>query len=87
MVIKRKEIYEYYSMRNVFFSKDWFFQDLDKLIDRVGNYHKIFRPEFYEYWVKNYDQYKDELTQNKKNIDKYINSKDIFLLNHSLGNF
>lgn len=85
--INKKEIVEYYAIRNVFFSKDWFFKDLDKLINEVGDYHKIFRPEFYNYWVDNYEIYKEELNLNRKNIGKFISNKDIFLLNHKLGRF
>ena len=57
------------------------------LINEVGDYHKIFRPEFYDYWVDNFESYKDEIDTNSKNIGKYISNSDIFLLNHKLGRF
>ena len=78
---------EYYSVRNVFFSKDWFFKDLGGLIKNVGNYHNIFRPVFYDHWVDNFSNYKGEMERKILKITKYCNKKDIFLIDHDLGKF
>lgn len=85
--INRREVYEYYAMRNVFFSKNCFFKDLDELIENVGNYHAIFRPTFYDYWVKNFEFYKTDMEKAKINIHNYIKKNDIFLLNNNIGKF
>ena len=84
--IKKDEIYEYYSIRNIFFSKNWFFSDIEKSIKEIGNYHLLWREEFYNYWIKNFDQFDEKITI--ENIQNYFNSKNIFLLNNdNLGKF
>ena len=85
--INKKDVYEYYAMRNVFFSKNWFFEDLDKLINDVGNYHAIFRPTFYDFWVDNFELHKPSVNKSKIKIENYIESKNIFLLNNKIANF
>lgn len=84
--VNKKEILEYYSMKNIFFSKDWLFQDYERTLKEVGGYHEVWKLHFYNYWV-------NKISKNKHNkicndIKKFINSKNHNLLNNNnLGTF
>ena len=79
--IDKNEIYEFYAMRNIYFSKNWFYPNLNKIIKDIKSYHNLSKPMFYDYWVKNYDSFDEKLTV--KNLKKYFYSKNIFLLNNN----
>ena len=85
--IDKKEIIEFYSLKNIFFSKNWFLENYSKTIKDLG-YHGLEggKIEFYNYWIKNFDINK----HNKLNEDiiNFVNSKNLFLLNNNgLGKF
>ena len=84
--VNNREILEYYSMKNIFFSKDWLFQDFDKTLKEVGGYHEVWKLEFYNYWIKMIS--KEKHHKISKDIRKFINSKNHNLLNNNnLGTF
>ncbi len=51
------QIYEYYFMKYIYFNKNWLFEDYDKLIKNLG-YHEQFHNKVYDYWLKNWSNYK-----------------------------
>ena len=84
--IDRNEIYEFYGMRNVFFSKNWFFNDLTKTSKEIGGFHNFHKSTFYDYWIKNFNKFNEKKI--KTDLEKYFYSKNIFLLNNkNLGNY
>jgi len=84
--IKKKQLFEFYAMRNIYFSKKWFFTNLDDTTEKIGSFHNFHKPIFYNYWVKNFDKFNEN--QTKKRINNFIKSKKIFLLNNqNLGNY
>ena len=48
----KKEIYEYYFMRNIFTDKNWLISDLSKMVKFVGGYDGMWSSKFYEYWIR-----------------------------------
>ena len=84
--INKDEIYEFYGMRSVFFTRNWFFSNLEKISKEIDNHYNLHDPIFYDYWIKNYKKF-DE-TKIKEKLKKYFDSKNVFLLeNNNLGNF
>ena len=85
--IDKKEIIEFYSLKNIFFSKNWFLENYSKTIKDLG-YHGLEggKIEFYNYWIKNFD-----INKHKKlneDIINFVNSKNLYLLNNNgLGKF
>lgn len=73
----KKEIFEYYFMRNIFTDKNWLIDDLSNMVKFVGGYDGMWTNKFYEYWVKNLSVEK----HNKiiKNIENFINSKENYI--------
>jgi len=84
--MNKKEMIEFYAIKNVFFSRNWLLQDIDKTISDIGSYHDLWKPIFYSYWVDNLSKVKD--LKIKKDLHEYINSNKIFLLNNdNIGKF
>lgn len=84
--IKKNEIFEYYAMKNIFFSKNWLFHDYQKTIKDLGSYHDFWKPKIYDYWVNSFEENKH--LKIIKDIDYFINSDDIYLLNNNnVGKF
>ena len=84
--INKNQIYEYYGMRSIFFTRYWFFNNLEKITKEIGTHYNLHDTLFYDYWVKNYRKFDETKIKNK--LNKYFNSNDIFLLdNDNLGNF
>lgn len=73
----KKEIFEYYFMRNIFTDKNWLIDDLSNMVKFVGGYDGMWTNKFYEYWVKNLSVEK----HNKiiKKIENFINSKENYI--------
>jgi hypothetical protein len=86
MQINKKEIYEYYFIKNLFFSKNWLFSNYENVLKKVGGYHNIFRIDFYNFWLNNFSFENHQLILDE--LKKYISSNNIFLLkNDNLGKF
>ena len=84
--IKKREIFECYAMKNVFFSRNWLLQDIDKTLKEIGIYHNLWKTSFYSHWVDNYSKELDQKI--KKDVFTYTKSKNNFLLNNNnLGKF
>lgn len=85
--INKREIYEFYSIKNIFFSKNWLLEDYDKVVRDLG-YHGLEggKLEFYNYWVENFNELKHKKLID--NIGQFVKSKNLYLLNNgNLGNF
>ena len=84
--ISKKEILEFYAMKNIFFSKNWLFKDFEKTIYDLKSYHNLWSLDFYDYWLKNFKVSHDKELRN--DIKKFVNSKNIYLLkNDGVGEF
>ena len=84
--IKKNEILEYYAMKNIFFSKNWLFHNYQKTITDIGSYHDFWKPKMYNYWISTFEDNKH--LKIIKDIDNFINSDDIYLLNNNnVGKF
>jgi len=77
--INKNEIYEYYAMKNIFFSKDWFFDSYEDVLLELKSYHNLGKPIFYDYWLNKYPNINVKLDK----IEKYFNSKNLFCLNNN----
>lgn len=84
--IKKKDLYEFYAMRNIYFTRNWFFKDLDETTKNIGSYHNFHKPLFYSYWTKNFETFDKQKTM--KFLNKFLYSNKIFLLNNeNLGSY
>ena len=83
--INKDELHEFYGMKTLFFKKNWFYSDLNKITKEIGSYHNFSKPSFYDYWVKHYSKF-DE-AQTIKNLNEYFNSNNTHLLNNNLGKY
>ena len=58
--IKKSEIYEYYFMRHIYNVKNWLINDLVDFMNFVGGWSNMNSVKFYDYWLKNVNQKKEE---------------------------
>ena len=82
--INKKEIYEYYFMMHIFYTKNWLLNDLAKIEKKAGGFRKIYNEKIYDLFIK-------EFNTNKHNrilkiIDNFIKSKE-FRLSYKTANF
>jgi len=81
--IKKKEIYEYYFMTHMYYSKNWLFNDLALIEKKAGGFRKIYNDKIYKIWLQEFSekrhQKKDDI------ISGFIKSKD-FRLNLKSSN-
>lgn len=83
----REDIYIFYAIKNIFFSKNWFFSNFENTIQSVGSYHNLWKPLFYFYWTKKEFPYLNNL-EIEKRLKKFILSNDNYcLFNNNLGKF
>ncbi len=54
----KKEIYKFYFMNNVFRQSDWFLDDLDKFIHKIGGNKNLSRMKFYDSWIDEFNEKK-----------------------------
>jgi hypothetical protein len=47
----KKDIYEYYFMKNIYNTENLFFRDYEKTIADLGGYEYQFTPKVYEKWI------------------------------------
>ena len=83
--IIKKEIYEFYAMKNIYFSKDWIFKDMYNLAKKVGGFDSFYNNSIYDFWINNFD--KNFHKQSKKNIENFLKSKKAFFINNGLSSF
>jgi len=78
----KKEIYEYYFMRNIFTDKNWLINDLSKMVKFVGGYDGMWSSKFYEYWIRHLNIKKHQNII--KSIENLIASRENFInINHT----
>lgn len=77
--INKNEIYEYYAMKNIFFSKNWFFDSYEDVLLELKSYHNLGKPIFYDYWLNKYPNTNVKVDK----IEKYFYSKNLFCLNNN----
>ena len=70
--INKKQIYEFYFMRYLFYKKGWNF-NWDNFIDKYG-YKNLFTEKLYDYWLKNF--IKDEHIDIQNKLDNFIDNKE-----------
>ncbi len=52
--IDKKEIFEHYFMKNIYYDKNWLFNNHNIMIKKVG-YHDQWTYKIYKYWMKNFN--------------------------------
>ena len=79
--IKKEEVLEFYYMHFLYTSKDWFFNDYEKMLKYLGNYHNQWTDKVYEYWIKkSKDSFKEEFY---KKMNKFLTTKELmFSIDH-----
>ena len=79
--IKKKEVLEFYYMHFLYSSKNWFFNDYEKMLKYLGNYHNQWTDKVYEYWIKkSKDSFKEEFY---KKMNKFLTTKELmFSIDH-----
>ena len=82
--IKKKEVLEYYFMKNIYFSNDWLFENFEELIKYCGGYKNIYKNKCYDFWLKNWN--KDKQNKLTNSINKFISSKN-YMMNFEHKNF
>jgi hypothetical protein len=71
--INKKEIFEHYFMRNIYYDKNWLFENHNKFINDIG-YHDQWSYKVYKYWIKKFSLKKhNELVLR---VDKFVNSNE-----------
>ena len=80
ITIDKKQINEFYFMKNIYNTNNWLINNHDEMIDRIGGYNEQFTTKIYKLWL-------DEYTVSKHEkillfLSKYIESND-FRLNHN----
>ena len=56
--INKKEIYEYYFMMHIYYSKDWLFNNIVRIENEMGGFRKIFNRKLYEIWMNEFSEKK-----------------------------
>jgi hypothetical protein len=70
--INKKQIYEFYFMRYLFYKKGWNF-NWDDFIDKYG-YKNLFTEKLYDYWSKHFTKNEHIAIQNK--LNNFIDNKE-----------
>ena len=73
----KNEIYKFYFMNNIYRQSDWFLDDLDKFIDKIGGYKNLPTMKFYDHWLS--EMTTNRLNKSYKILDYHLN-KDKFLI-------
>ena len=76
------EVFKFYYMHYIYVEKNWFFKDIEKFISSIGGYHNLSSKIVYDKWLETINR-KDHLTI-LKNIDNFINSKDLVFTKKNL---
>ena len=53
--INKKEIFEYYFMMHIYYSKNWLFDDLALVEKKAGGFRKIYNEKIYDLWTKEFN--------------------------------
>ena len=82
--INQKEIYEYYFMMHIFYTKNWLLNDLAKIEKKAGGFRKIYNEKIYDLWIKEFNLKKHY--QIFKILNNFVKSKE-FRLDFKTANF
>lgn len=77
IIIKKKEVLEYYFMKNIYFSNDWLFENFEELIKYCGGYKNIYTNKCYGFWLKTWNKEKQNKLTNS--INNFISSKNYMM--------
>ncbi len=83
LTIDKKDVYEYYFMKNIYNTEDWLFSDYAKMIKDVGGYREQFSSKVYAVWLHGFNVNSHQETI--KALSKFVESED-FRLNHHHSN-
>lgn len=72
--IDKKEVYEYYFMKNIFNTENLFCEDYNDFINKIGGYWAQFSPVAYQRWLAEWSPEKHERIQAA--LHAFIESKD-----------
>lgn len=81
--IDKQQVYQYYFMRNVFNTNDLFFDDFDKVVDKIGGYEQQFFPDIYREWLDVWTPEKH--AEIKAGLTAFIDSQDFRMDYRHLG--
>jgi hypothetical protein len=76
--VNKKEIFEYYFMKNLLQRDDWLGLNYQKILSRVGGYHYLRTFNFYKFWINYYNNKTNKKIYN--NISSFLNSKSNYFL-------
>jgi hypothetical protein len=76
--VNKKEIFEYYFMKNLLQRDDWLGLDYQKILSRTGGYHYLRTVNFYKFWIKYYNNKINKKINN--NISSFLTSKSNYFL-------
>ena len=76
IMVSKKEILEYYFMKNLFQRNDWLGLKYQKILNRIGGFHNLRTVNFYKFWIDYYNNKKNKKIYN--NISSFLNSKSNF---------
>ena len=74
--INKKEIFEYYFMMHIYYTKNWLFDDLALIEKKAGGFRKIYNEKIYDLWTKEFSSSKHY---------KFLNELRILLIIKILG--
>ena len=70
----KKDIYEYYFMKNIYHTENLFFENYKKTIDNLGGYQKQFEPMVYEAWMSEWTPKRHKKI--KEAVEKFVESNE-----------
>ena len=59
--IDKNEVFEFYFMKNIYFSENWLFDDFYKMVSDLGGYKNHFKPEVYDYFLNDFTEEKHHI--------------------------
>ncbi len=74
-----ENICEFYFMHNMYSRCNWLFDSYEKVFKQIKGFENLPKLKFYDYWIKNADQKKNEKIFSK--LNKFLNSKNLFINN------
>jgi hypothetical protein len=74
--INKKEIYEYYFMRNIYPDQQWLFDNYKLFMSKIGGYHNIHSEHFYSYWLKYFNI--NLVSKIYSRLDSFVNNSNSY---------
>lgn len=75
--IDKRQVYEYYFMKHIYYSNNWLFKDYNKTIKELGEYKEQFTPKIYEKWLGEWTP--ERHTQIIGALEKFVDSGELRL--------